>query len=183
MKMDFKRILPALVLLATATAWGASPSNSFFDKNIKFAWGADLGASIDMGGQDMSALDFSASFGMRRGWINFLGVGAGASIMVSNSCRSFPLYASFRTNFVDRPSLLFWDLRLGVSLNYLEHNHQQTGLYGSTGLGINLARSKSFNSHIIIGYTYRERRPITGAEQSHSFPDLHYASMTIGVVF
>jgi len=76
-----------------------------------FAWGADFGASIDLGGDEMTCIDFDVMFGMRRGWIKFLGIGAQADIMVSNSCRSFPLYAEFRTNFRNSPSILFWDLK------------------------------------------------------------------------
>ena len=90
-----------------------------------FTWGASAGASIDMSGNDMSTVDFEISFGMRRGWINFLGIGAEADIMVSNSCRSFPLFAELRTNFTDRPTLAFWDIKLGASLNYLEHNQDR----------------------------------------------------------
>lgn len=120
---------------------------------------------------------------MRRGWINFLGIGAEADIMVSNSCRSFPLFAELRTNFTDRPTLAFWDIKLGASLNYLEHNHQQTGIYGFTGAGFNLARSSKFASFILLGYTFRQRRKVVGHEMAHDFHDLHYATVKIGVSF
>lgn len=150
---------------------------------LKFAWGADAGASIDLTGNDMSTIDFSASFGMSRGWINFLGLGVEADIMTSNSCRSYPLYLNFRTNFQNKPSLLFWDLKGGISLNYLEHNHQQTGPYASTGLGVNLARSAKFSSHLLISYTYRHRKTIVGDEMTHRFKSLSYASVKIGVIF
>ena len=36
---------------------------------VRFAWGADLGSSIDMSANDMSSIDLSLAFGMRRGWI------------------------------------------------------------------------------------------------------------------
>lgn len=149
----------------------------------KFAWGADAGASIDMSGEDMSTVDITAAFGMSRGWVNFLGIGAAANVMVSNSCRSYPVFVNFRTNFSNSPSPAFWDIRAGLSLNYLEHNHQQTGFYGSTGVGINLARSSKFCSHIILEYTFRERRTIVGEEMTHNFRNLNYASVRIGVMF
>lgn len=149
---------------------------------VRFAWGADAGASIDMTGNDMSAVDFSAFFGMRRGWINFLGVGAEANIVTSNSCRYYPLFLDFRTNFVNRPTLFFWGLRVGASLNYLEDNWHQVGLYGLTGVGINLARSRNFCSHIFVGYTYRQRRT-PDAEAAPKMSDLHYATFKLGVTF
>ena len=172
-----KRLVFAfMTLLATVCASAEKPAT-------RFVWGADAGASIDLTGSDMSTIDFNAVFGMSRGWINFLGIGAEADIMVSNSCRSYPLYVNFRTNFRNTPSLLFWDLKLGASLNYLEHNHQQTGIYGATGLGINLARGAKFSSHLIIGYTFRERRTVVGEEMVHHFHSLSSASVKIGVLF
>lgn len=148
-----------------------------------FAWGGDVGASIDMTGKDMTAFNFSAAFGFRRTWINFLGVGAGVDISVSNSCRSYPFFAELRTNFVNRPTVAFWVLRAGASLNYLEHNHSQVGAYGSTGVGFNLARSDKFTSFLILAYTYRQRRRIYGSEMTHNFRDLSFASIRIGVTF
>lgn len=150
---------------------------------VRFAWGADIGASIDMSGNDMSSVDFDIALGMKRGWLNFLGIGAQANLSVSNSCRSFPLFLLFRTNFTDRPTRVFWELKGGASLNYLEHNHQQTGIYGSTGIGIRLASSRNFSSHMTLGYTYIQRRKIVGTEMTHNFTDLHFATVKIGVTF
>jgi len=169
-------------LLALATFVAVLCANA--EKPVtKFAWGADAGASIDLSGDDMSSIDFNAVFGMSRGWVNFLGLGVEADIMTSNSCRSYPVYVDFRTNFRNKPSLLFWDIKLGASLNYLEYNHHQTGIYASTGLGINLACSSKFSTHLIIGYTYRERKTVVGDEMTHHFKSLNYASVKIGVLF
>lgn len=172
-----KRILSLLISAVCISAvWAERPTTHF-------AWGADAGASIDLSGNDMSTVDIDLNFGMRRGWINFLGVGAQADIMVSNSCRSYPIYLNFRTNFSNRPTLLFWDLKGGVSLNYLEHNHRQTGVYGSTGLGVNLAHSDKFSSHLVLAYTYRQRKTLEGPEMTHYFHSISYASVKIGVTF
>lgn len=173
----------AIVLLATSARAQAADNSDTAAIRPAFTWGASAGASIDMSGNDMSTVDFEISFGMRRGWINFLGIGAEADIMVSNTCRSFPLFAELRTNFTDRPTLAFWDIKLGASLNYLEHNHQQTGIYGFTGVGFNLARSSKFASFILLGYTSRQRRKVVGHEMAHDFHDLHYATVKIGVSF
>ena len=154
----------AIVLLATSARAQAADNSDTAAIRPAFTWGASAGASIDMSGNDMS-------------------IGAEADIMVSNSCRSFPLFAELRTNFTDRPTLAFWDIKLGASLNYLEHNHQQTGIYGFTGAGFNLARSSKFASFILLGYTFRQRRKVVGHEMAHDFHDLHYATVKIGVSF
>lgn len=175
-----------LIIFCIFCAIGAyAKSDVTPDNKTYFAWGADAGASIDMTGSDMSDVNFSAQFGMKRGWINFLGIGLGADLTTSNSCRSYDIFADFRTNFVNRPTLLFWPVRLGASLNYLEHNHEQTGFYGSTGIGINLARGKKYCSYMIIGYTFRERRHIEADAEtmSHNFKSLHYATVKIGITF
>ncbi len=173
-----------MVLAGYAASMSAADERVILDNRpkLRFTWGADVGASIDMSGDDMSSLDVNVAFGMSRKWINFLGVGAEADIMVNNSCRSFPMFVQFRTNFRNRPSIVFWDVKGGVALNYLEHNHQQTGAYVSTGIGFYLARSDKFSSHLIVGYTFKERRPVYG-ELTHEFKDLHYAGVRIGVVF
>ena len=160
-----------------------NPSVPHVYQKAHFAWGASAGASIDCCGQDMSSLDFDARFGFRYRWIRFLGIGAAAKIMVSNSCRSYPLFVELHTNFRNNPSLFFWAIRGGVSLNYLEHNHQQANPYGFTGLGVRLAYSSKFTSYVLLGYTILQRKRIVGAEMTHDFTDLHYASFKLGVTF
>ncbi len=184
MKTDIKTLLAVLLLLLPLGAKAAgSADNEFMTSRAVFTWGASAGASIDMSSNDMSTVDFDITLGFRRGWINFLGLGLGADIMVSNSCRTFPLYAELRTNFLNHPTIGFWDFKAGMALNYLEHNHQQTGVYAFTGPGFNLARSRKFNSYILIGYTFVQRRPINGPEMYHDFGSLHYATVKIGVSF
>lgn len=150
---------------------------------VSFAWGADISASVDMSANDMSSLNLSVNVGMKRGWINFLGVGAQADICMSNSCRFYPMYLLFRTNFTDRPTRVFWELKGGVSLNYLEHNHQQYGAYAFTGVGMKLATGRRFTSHLILGYTLLQRRKVVGPEMTHDFTDLHFATVKLGITF
>lgn len=183
-KTDLRRRVAALLLMAL-TVSGAVAQNPEDETQFKphFTWGAAAGASIDMTRDDMSTIDFDISFGMRRGWINFLGVGVEADVMVSNSCRSFPLYAELRTNFTDRPTVAFADFKVGACLNYLQHDHQQTGAYAFAGAGFNLARSRKYSSYLVMGYTFRQRRTLVGDEMTHYFKDIHYATVKIGVAF
>lgn len=152
------------------------------DTDIHFAWGADAGASIDMSAHDMSAIDFNAAFGMRRGWINFLGLGLGTQISVSNSSRCYPVFAEFRTNFRDKPSLFFWDVRAGIAYNQTDFNQEYTGFFGYTGAGINLARSTKFTSYMTLGMTFRSGKDNFNDTTSHQ-PDIYTATCKIGVTF
>ncbi|MDE6120290.1 MAG: hypothetical protein K2F63_00720, partial [Muribaculaceae bacterium] len=118
---------PANTVIAASNEAAASVYESA--QKVKFSWGADIGAAIDLSANDMSAVDVSAMFGLKWRWLKFAGVGAQAKLMTMNSCRSFPVFLKLRTNFRDGDSLLFWDVSAGVSLNYLEDDHRQNGLY------------------------------------------------------
>lgn len=173
------RILLFILLLAGAS----TVATAQISPKGRFTWGADAGASIDMSGNDMSGLNFSAIFGYSKQWMQFLGVGVQADIPVNNSSRSYPIFAELRTNFTNRPSLCFWDIKAGISLNYLPDNVSHTGAFLSTGLGIHLARSSKFSSHLILGYSFRERKNAIDATTEHPYPDLHFATVKIGIQF
>ncbi len=151
---------------------------------VHFAWGAEAGSSIDLSAHDMSSFDINAFFGIKYRWINFAGIGVGADIMISNSCRSYPLFALFRTDFSPKPRLLFMDLRGGVVLNYLPGNVSQRAPWFSPGLGINLARSRSFQSYIVAAYTYLGRKDVMeDGGYAHPYPSLNMASIRLGIKF
>lgn len=173
----------ALLPTETKTLIANSESSATASIHPSFAWGADIGASIDMTGNDMSAFDFNVMLGMTRGWINFLGAGVGADISVSNSTKAYPVFLAFRTNFRDKPSVLFWELRGGMAYNQLEHNHEQWAVYGSTGIGVNLATGSKFKSNLSLNYVFRQRKRVVGTEMTHEFTDLHLVSVRLGVIF
>lgn len=164
-------ILLILLSISALAAMAKSPEN---DKVVShFAWGASTGASVDMSGHDMSAIDIDLIAGYRGGWVKFAGVGVGAEMMINNGSRAFPLYGELRTNFMRRPSLLFWDLKVGVSLNYLDDYDQKPGQFISSGVGFKLARGERYSAHMLLAYTYHRAAP----------SDLHSVGLTIGVVF
>ena len=61
-----RRLLFAIVLLLGCRAAAASePENTTsLLSRYTFSWGAQIGGSIDMSGQNMSSIDFSATLGM-----------------------------------------------------------------------------------------------------------------------
>ena len=146
-----------------------------------FAWGADIGGAIDLTGNDMSTLNINAAFGYRRGVIDFIGIGAGMSSMVSNSARMFPVYGVLRSNFRTAPSLCFLDARVGCAFVNMQDNSNHTGVYIAPGLGFNLAKGKSFNSYLIVGYQYVNLN--AKSESGFNIDGLNYACVRLGVNF
>lgn len=152
-------------------------------RRVAFSWGAEAGTSIDMSEHDMSSVDFNAAFGLRYRWINFAGVGAGAHIMVSNSCRTYPIFAVFRTDFSGRIKFLFLDLRGGAALNFLPDNVNQTDAYGAVAVGFMLSTGKTFRSYITAGYTYIGRRDVAYGERIVEYGALSLATIRLGISF
>lgn len=181
MKRDI--IIVLLMALYIPVAVIAQESDPMSTEKLNFTWGAEMGGGIDMSENDMSTIDFNACLGMRFSVVRMLGIGAGANMMVSNSCRSFPVFALFRSSFSKVKKLCFLDIRGGVSINYMPDDYQQTGLYLSGGVGINLASSKNFSSHIIIGYSFFSRDDYVIGDFSHRLKDLHFANLRLGVSF
>lgn len=230
------RLLPsyiALILIAAfgsaATAYAQSPSAAETDSILfiipspessiaqqarvakestlgHFTWGADLGSSVDLTGNDMTSLDIHGCFGYKGPGVRLAGIGAGINSMMNNASRCYPVYAILRTSFTREPQLCFLDLRLGVSFNNILNYKSQTDFYGTIGAGITLAKGKKFSSHIIVSYNFMPIRPFkvyqtdntpgrpsedfedTPASPSTtvsriSFPDLHFAAIRIGCSF
>ena len=150
---------------------------------VHFAWGAELGSTVDLSAHDMSSIDFNAYFGLRYKWLSLAGVGAGADIMVSNSCRTYPVFGIVRTDFSRFVKLIFLDLRGGVALNYLPANVSQRGAYASVSVGFNLARSAKFRSYVLAGYTYVGRKDVVVNERTAEYSPLSMASIRLGVAF
>lgn len=148
-----------------------------------FSWGAEAGANVDLSGNDMSTIALNLSAGLRWRWIRFFGLGAEADITVSNSNRYFPIYAIFRTNFTNKPSRVFWEVRGGIALQYHENTTNTTGAFLYTGACMLLASGPSFSSYMSLGYTYVQRKSILVDEETLHQPNLSNASLRIGVVF
>ncbi|MGM9845371.1 MAG: hypothetical protein ACI30K_03995 [Muribaculaceae bacterium] len=129
---------------------------------VSFSWGAEIGSTVDLSGHDMTSLDFSAYFGIRRSWLDFAGVGAAANIVVNNSSRSYPLFANLRFSFTPRNPLLFADLRGGMALHSIDLvTGSKFKPFAQVGVGVYLARGKRFSSYLIAGYAWYSRSGIS----------------------
>ncbi|MDE6265813.1 MAG: hypothetical protein K2M07_00485 [Muribaculaceae bacterium] len=181
-------ILLTVIFLSVSQSYGAEKSESRLmttpqNSGTHFAWGADLGSSIDMTGNSMTSINIGGFFGYRNNWFRVLGIGGEIHSMMSNSSRSIPIYGIMQTSFCNRPRLCFMDLRGGISMNNIENANTQTGGYTSIGVGVTLAHSRKFSSHFILAYTFIQRKDFDDSETSVHIEDLQMATLRIGVCF
>ena len=148
-----------------------------------FTFGAEVGASIDMSGNDMSSIEIDAYFGYKNDVIRTLGIGAGIKSAIGNSYTFLPVYAMLRTSFTSRPSLCFLDMRLGYSFNTLKDDVTQNSFFGSAGLGFNLYTSHEFKSHIILAYTFMNMEDYHSGEYLNELNNFNGMSVRIGISF
>lgn len=170
--MNIKRRL-IIFLSALSIGIGASALDHF-------TWGIEAGTAIDLSSHDMSTLNADAFFGYKTPGLDLLGVGAGVHMMVSNSCRAFPVYLDVRTSFRTAPSLCFLDIKGGVAFNNLSNNRNQTSPYFAPSVGFNLARGKTFTSYLMFGYVYNGMKSFADTEISGG---LSYVNMSLGIRF
>ena len=184
-KALFITVICALCAVFTfeASASGAPDAPKDVTGWSYFVWGAEVGGGIDMTSNDMSTVNLDAFFGYRNSWLDVLGIGAEVNMMLSNSVRAFPVYAMLRTGFSSRPTLLFMDLRGGVVFNNLTSSRQQTRLYLSPGIGVNLAGGRTFQSYVTLSYVYNGMDSFTDGDEYHHIDGLSMACVRLGIRF
>lgn len=153
-------------------------------KITPFTFGAEVGASIDMAGNDLSTFDVDAFAGYRSHYIKCLGLGVGFHNSFSSNRYYVPVYLLFRSNLFKEKSLFFVDFRAGYSSNQMCKGETQGGFFGSAGLGINLSVSKKFGSHLLVGYNFYQVSPFI--DEKGAFQDIngnHLVSVRLGISF
>ncbi len=155
------------------------------EKRIKpFTFGAEVGASIDMGGNDLSTFDVDLFAGYRSHHIKCLGLGVGLHNSFSSNRYYLPVYVLFRSNLLKNRELLFVDFRAGYSSNQLCKGENQGGFFGAAGVGINLSVSKKFGSHLLIGYNFYQISPFTDEKGvPQDINGSHLVSIRLGISF
>lgn len=148
-----------------------------------FTWGFDVGASIDLSGNNMSTFDAETYFGYKGSWVRTAAIGAGIHKAFGNKYTFIPLYGILRTSFRSKPSLFFFELKAGYSFNTLSDSGSFGGAYGSIGVGINLAMSKSFQSHIILSYGYFTLHNATDLKIPYEGDNINSAVLKFGINF
>lgn len=172
-----------ILILAMLIAMPLCHAQTDSNKPLAFAWGASLTSSVDLTGHERSNIGMDAYFGVKSPMIQILGIGAGLNIPISNSLHTLPVYLIARSNFRHRKSLCFADVRAGVSINDVSESKKQTVSYGSLGIGINLASSAKFTSHLILAYSYFGGKNYTEDDTLIKVPDTHMATLRLGITF
>lgn len=150
-----------------------------------FAWGVDVGSSIDLTTADMSSLNGDAYFGLRCPGVDVVGFGAGIHGMVNNNSFSYPLYVMMRTSFAKHRRLCFFDLRTGVALNSFFGTATNAAFYINPSVGVNLAGSAKFQSYITLGYSYNGGKDISDdtTTSGKTANKLSMATIRLGISF
>ena len=149
-----------------------------------FTWGVDVGSSIDLTSHDMSTFDVDAILGFKNSFIKTAGIGIGIHRSVQSGDNFIPVYALIRTSFTKRPSLCFFNLRVGYSFNTIGDSPCYGDFSTAAGIGFNLSSSRMAKTYIIVGagYRYFKQRHIEAIEKL----DTHYiflAQLQFGVNF
>lgn len=148
-----------------------------------FTWGAELGASIDLRGYDLSTVDMEVLVGYKNSFLKLVGIGGGIHKSFGSNNTFLPLYAVFRSSFRSKPSLFFFNLQAGYCFTSLSKSKSRGGLSASVGVGINLATSKHFQSHIVLSYCYYHINSVTRTEVSLPVKYVDLARLSFGVNF
>lgn len=148
-----------------------------------FTWGGEVGASVDMGGNDMSTFDIDVMFGYKNKIIKTLGVGAGVHRAFGQGSNFVPVYAVIRMYFSPDHKLFFLNLKGGYSFNSFSYRGAQNGLKGCIGIGCNLSQGRKANSHLILscGYFRLDKQMI--AANGDPVRDIFLGKITLGVNF
>lgn len=159
------------------------PQSSLSLETSHFTWGVDIGASIDVTANEQSTFDADVEFGYKNSWIRLVGIGAGIHRSFGTGDNFLPLYVLFRSSFSAQPRLFFLNFKAGYSFNTIGNAATYGDTTASIGLGINLAMSRRFQSHIIIGYGFRHYSSRHQYNMELSSADVSLAQLSIGVNF
>lgn len=181
----FKKLFVFAIALMSCLVSGAATDSVAVRKvsPVTFAWGADLGIGIDMGGHDMSAIGINAYFGMKHRYFPLVGLGAGIDMMMGNDSRSYPVYLILRTNFGSTPARVFGEIRGGVAFNNIGKDFNQTSAYIAPGIGFNFATGKTYRSYMVLSWIYNDLQYDGRGTDYGLIRGLNYANVTLGITF
>lgn len=144
-----------------------------------FAFGVEAGATMDFSGTETTHYDIDIYGGYRKGLIQTLGMGIGFHPSLEQNRTFIPIYAIFRCNLKEGRSLCFADAKVGLSINELNSDTHNTGVYASAGIGFNLLQNRRFKLHAIVGYNYTQIVPF----EVYTEQAMHGVSIRIGITF
>ena len=97
---------------------------------------------------------------------NYFTLGLGAGLDAWKNTAFIPLYLNLNVNFLDKKTTPLWHLHTGYSFKWYESQKPEdgtrvihgakTGLYGETGLGVNIKFLQKVSFLITVNYTVQE---------------------------
>lgn len=148
-----------------------------------FTWGAEFGTSIDVSGYDSSTFNVDVVIGYKSNYFRMLGVSVGVHRAFGTGDNFIPISAVVRTSFSSRPRLFFMSLKAGYSFNTISDSPTFGDINATLGCGINLAISRHFKSHLILGYEFRHFNKKHREMYSIVAKDISLATLTFGANF
>lgn len=148
-----------------------------------FTWGVDAGSSIDLTANNLSTFDVDLIMGYKNPFIKVIGVGLGYHKAFGSSNNFIPIYAVLRTSFTSRPSKCFFNFQCGYSFNSVDDAASKGGFTLAAGIGMNIASTKYFKSHLILSYGFMHLNERQLAQISLSNENISLAKLTIGINF
>lgn len=174
-------LVMAVIFMPAVTFAQTSETRTLEEKH--FAWGVEIGTSIDVSGYDSSTLNGDVLIGYRNDLFNLLGVGIGIHHAMGSGDNYIPLYATLRTSFSKVPKLFFMSVKFGYSFNTIGDADTFGDTNASLGGGINLGKSRKFRSYLMLAYEFRhfnkKHREIVSIENQN----ISMMSLTLGFNF
>lgn len=198
-----KRLLSILLLLFTVALTTAADekadSTAAFDssneigslfpdarrpgKSKHLTWGAEVGSSVDLTGNDLTTFDAHLNCGYTNSLFRIIGVGLGVQRSVSNANTFIPFYGVISTSFRTKPSNFFFNLKAGYSFNTVNSGRNKGGFLCSTGLGMMLKRSRLVSAYIMLAYSFYHLDRTVVSEQQLDINHVDFAQIIFGVSF
>ena len=150
-------------------------------KMSKFMVGLEVGTCLDLSGADMSTFNAEILFGYRHKVIQLLGVSAGVHKSLGTRDSFIPLYVVFRTGFLPRPTLMFFQTSAGYSFNTVSSSPTFGDITATVGCGVNLVQRPRFQSNIVFALGFRHFSERHQALANVGKPNVGFAQISFGI--
>lgn len=122
--------------------------------NRHFAIGAEIGSSVDLTSHNLTTFDADINCGYSNKVFPLIGIGFGIHRSIGNANSFIPVYGIIRSYLRKKTSNFFLNLKVGYSFNTLSSAAREGGFLTSVGLGMNLKRTRSLTSYILLAYGF-----------------------------
>lgn len=148
-----------------------------------FAWGAEVGSSVDLTGNNLTTFDANIYAGWKNALFPIAGVGIGIQRSIGNSNTFIPVFGLLRTSFRTKPSRFFFNLKAGYSVNTIAKGKKKGGFFCSPGIGMALNQAKRVQTYVLLSYGYYHLNEQQVNEIQPDIRHIDFAQISIGITF